>query len=203
MERRNNYLTQAAQAKARFLTYDQQALIQKFRLNADEKYFYVNLLSLPYRLDRQTGDLEYLQEGIWHDGNSFEEVMTLLDLLCDSREDRWISGRWKNMLTFGLQFHQNLLEDQRDPLADRVDREPEAFQSACLALGGQALPGGDLSYSFELFDALPLALQFWHGDEDFPPRLRYLWDENAKMYLRYETMYYAVDLPKRRLWALM
>lgn len=199
MARQNNYLIQAAQAKARFLTYDQQTLIAKFHLRSDEEYIYVNLLSLPYRLSRQTGNLEFFRSGTWHDGNSFEEVMTLLDLLCDSKDDRHLSGRWQNMQNFGLQFHQNLLEDQFDAMANRADREPDAFHRACLALNGQALSGADISYAFELFDGLPIAIQFWHGDDEFSPRLRYLWDENAKMYLRYETMYYAVDLLKRRL----
>ena len=61
------------------------------------------------------------------------------------------------------------------------------------------MAGADLSFSFEVFDALPLAIQFWHGDDEFAPRLRYLWDENAKMYIRYETMYFAVGLLLRRI----
>lgn len=203
MARQNNYLIQATQAKELFLTYDQQQLIRKFRLEADENYFYVNLLSRPYRLNRKNGDLEYREAGVWRDGNSFEEVMTLLDMLCDSKDHRRISGRWQNMLAFGLQFHRNLMEDQPDPLARRIHREPEHFRQACHALGGCELGGADISYALELFDGLPVAIQFWHGDEEFEPRLRYLWDENARMYIRYETMYFAVDLLKRRLEELM
>ena len=199
MAQGGNYLIQAAQAKRRFLTYDQEGLIAKFRLKHDADFLYVNLLCKQYRVDRKTGDLEYREGDTWLDGNSYDEVMTLLDLLCDSREDRWISGRWKNMQSFGLQFHQNLLEEQRDPMAERIDREPEHFQRACRLLGGVPLSGADLSFSFEVFDALPLAIQFWHGDDEFAPRLRYLWDENAKMYIRYETMYFAVGLLLRRI----
>ena len=33
----------------------------------------------------------------------------------------------------------------------------------------------------------------------FLPRLRYLWDENASQYIRYETMYFAIGLLKRRI----
>ena len=117
MAQGGNYLIQAAQAKRRFLTYDQEGLIAKFRLKHDADFLYVNLLCKQYRVDRKTGDLEYREGDTWLDGNSYDEVMTLLDLLCDSREDRWISGRWKNMQSFGLQFHQNLLEEQRDPMA--------------------------------------------------------------------------------------
>ena len=199
MERKNNYLIQAAQAKERFLTYDQQRLIEKFRLDSDAQYFYVNLLCKQYRINRTTGDMERRESSGWQDANSHEEVMTLLDLLCDSREDRWISGRWKNMQSFGLQFHQNLLEDRRDPAADRFDAEPQRLREACRRLNGEFIPGGDIGFSVELFDGLRIGVLFWAGDEEFAPRLRYLWDENALMYIRYETMYFAVKLLLRRL----
>lgn len=199
MARGGNYLIQAGQAKQHFLTYDQQKLIAKFHLAFDENYIYVNLLCKLYRIDRKTGDLEYREGDAWLDGNSYEEVMALLDLLCDSREDRRISHRWKNMQSFGLQFHRNLLEEQRDPMAEIIDRDPEGFRKACLALDAELLEGADLSFAIEVFDGLRIAVQFWHGDEEFAPRLRYLWDENAKMYIRYETMYFAVNLLLRRI----
>lgn len=199
MARTNNYLIQAAQAKKRFLTYAQNDLIRKFKLNFDGEYLYVNMLCKPYRINRTTGDMESRIGEDWQDGNSYEEVMTLLDLLCDSREDRWISGRWKNMQAFGMQFHQNLLEDTRDPVAECFDREPERLHRACAALGAEKIPGGDYGYAVELFDGLKIGILFWHGDEEFAPRIRYLWDENAKMYIRYETMYFAVGLLKKQL----
>ena len=103
------------------------------------------------------------------------------------------------MQTFGLQFHQNLLEDRADPFASRIDREPEFLHRAVNALGAESLSGGDLGYAFELFDGLKIGLLFWHGDEEFFPRVRYLWDENAKQFIRYETMYYAINLLHQRI----
>ena len=194
-----NYLLQARSAKQRFLSYDQQKLIQKFCLEWDETFLYTTLLGRKYRICRQTGDMDCLTDGGWADGNSYEEVMTLLDLLCDSRDDRFIAGRWKSMESFGLMFHQNLLQDERDPLAERFDREPEALRKAGLAIGGKPLAGAVIAFVFEVFDGLPIVLQFWHGDEEFAPRIRWLWDENARMYIRYETMYFAVGLLRRRI----
>ena len=199
MERRDNYKIQASQAKQHFLTYDQDRLIKKLKANADEQYIYVQFLRDPYRLDRNTGDVERYLEGKWVDGNSFGEVMTLLDLVCDSREDRWLTGRWRSMGDMGMQFHQNLLEEKRDKMADLVDKDPDCFRRACGAMGGRSIPGADISYAIELFDGLEICIQFWFGDDEFYPRLRYLWDENALDYLRYETMYYAVGLLQQRL----
>lgn len=198
MVQRDNYRIQAEQAKKRFLTYDQEKLTGKFRLDADEAYLYPKMLGRQYRLCRRTGNLEFFG-GEWQDGNSYEEVMTLLDLLCDSRDDRWLSGHWQSMQSFGLLFHRNLLEDRADPLARAIDREPELFHRACEALGAEKMPGGDYGYAVELFDGLKIGMLFWHGDEEFAPRLRWFWDANAGMYIRYETMHFAVGLLKRRL----
>jgi len=195
----NNYQIQARQAQDRFLTYDQQKLIEKLKLKHDAAYLYPTMLHQSYRLSRTTGNLERCRQGAWVDANTHEEVMTLLDLICDSREDRHISGRWKNMLSFGLMFHQNLLESERDPWAEKFQNDPEGFRRACQALGGRELPNGDIAYAVEVFDGLELALQLWLGDEEFPPNLRILWDENATMYIRYETMYYARNFLMRLL----
>ncbi|MGN0977614.1 MAG: DUF3786 domain-containing protein [Faecousia sp.] len=199
MARTNNYSLQAQQAKERFLTYDSQALIRKLKLKADEAYLYVPMLRQTYRIRRTTGDIDRFDGEAWVDANSYEEVMTLLDLVCDSREDRHLSGRWKDMSAFGLMFHQTLLEDTRDPWAEAFQADPEGFRRACIALHGTPLPNGDIAYAIELFDGLPVAIQLWLGDEEFPPNLRLKWDENATMYIRYETMYFAKALLLNRL----
>lgn len=198
MARTDNYLKQAAQAKAYFLTYDQEALIRKLNLAYDEDYLYPVFFSQTYRLSRKTGDLARQGKHGWEDANTHSEVMALLDLICDSREDRFVSGKWKDMAQFGHAFHQNLLEE-RDPLAERCQEKPQVFRRWCEALGGKPMPTGDIAYSIEVFDGLPLMIQLWFGDEDFPARARLLWDENALMYLKYETMYFAREVLLSRL----
>ena len=58
---------------------------------------------------------------------------------------------------------------------------------------------GDAAYAIELFDGLCIGLLFWHGDDEFAPRQRVFWDENALQWIRYETMYYAVGLLQQQL----
>lgn len=198
-EKRDNYKLQVLQAKQLFLTYDQQELISRCGLRHDEKYLYVTFLGDAYRICRHTGDMERLHQGSWVDGNGFGEVMTLLDWLCDSRADRYITGRWINIVSHGHFFHRNLQEEGEDPDAMFFDRHPEAFASACRTMGGTPMPGGDISYAIELVDGLCVLVQLWHGDEEFPPRLRLLWDENTTRYIRYETTWYAAGLLNRRL----
>lgn len=168
-ERTDNYLIQARQAKKLFLTYDQQELICRCGLKYDETYFYITFLGAPYRLERATGDLQRLETGSWVDGNSFAEVMTVLDWLCDSRPDRYITGRWINIASQGHYFHRELQEEPEDPDAILFDQNPQGFAWACRALGGEPFPGADVSYAIELVDGLRILVQLWHGDEEFRP----------------------------------
>lgn len=197
MERRDNYRIQFEQAKQTFLRFDQQKLIAKLKLEADEDYLYPILLGSRYRIHRETADFQRLKEDAWVDANTHSEVMTLLDLICDSREDRYPSGRWKDMISFGNLFHRNLQE--ADPWALRFNADPKGLRRACLALGGTAFDKGDVACSMELFDGLRILLQLWLADEEFPPTLRLMWDENALMYLKYETMYFAKGLLLQRI----
>ena len=195
----NNYAIQLTQAKKRFLTYDQQELIDRCALRYDERYFYVRFLSSNYRICRLSGDMERKTEAGWEDGNSFAEVMVLLDWLCDSKPDRYISGNFMNIVTQGHYFHRNLQEETEDADAVYFDRNPQAFRAACEALGGRSMPLADMSYAIELVDGLEILVQFWHGDEEFKPRLRFFWDENVLSYIRYETTWYALGLLQKRL----
>ena len=190
MERRDNYRIQSEQAKQLFLRFDQKKLVKKLNLEEDEAYLYPRMLASTYRICKTTADFRRLEDGNWVDANTHAEVMTLLDLICDSREGRFLGHRWQNLLSFGLRFHQQLMEDS-DPDALYFQSHREDFHRACRALKGTPLPQGDAAYAIELFDGLCFAIQLWLGDEDFPPQLRYMLDENALMYLKYETMYFA------------
>ena len=187
----NNYLIHVRQAKSRFTTYDQESLIAKLKLRHDADFLYAVMLSETYRIHRRNGAISRLTETGWVDTEDYGEVMTLLDLVCDCREDRFVTGRWKNMTDFGLMFHRNLTELKNDPWASRFEADPDGFRKACESFGGKSFPQGDIAYSMELFDGLPVVVQLWLGDEEFPAGLRFLWDENALMYLKYETMHFA------------
>ena len=198
-KKQDNYQIQMAQAKRLFLTYDQQELIRRCALKYDEEYFYISFLSSPYRICRKTGDMERFFLGAWVDGNGYGEVMTILDWLCDSRPDRYISGRWSNIINQGHYFHRQLQEDGEDPEASLFDKRPQAFCAACEALEGEKMPGADIAYAIPLVDGLRVLVQLWHSDEEFPARVRFLWDENVLRYIRYETTWFALGILLKRI----
>ena len=187
----DNYQIQLENAQKFFLTYDQEKLIGKFRLKNDEHYLYFTMFSTPYRLSRRTGKLERFGAA-WEDANTFGEVMTSLDILCDSRDDRFLTGRWVSTQMFGKYFHSGLLELEEDPLATAFDQNPGSLEKACAALGGSAISGGDEAWAVEVMDGLRIGIFFWYADEEFPAQLRFFWDENALMYIKYETMHYTL-----------
>ncbi len=198
-ERVDNYKIQAQQAKELFLTYDQQELIARCKLRSDDAFFYTKFLNDKYRICRKTGDMERLCDGAWVDGNSHAEVMTILDWLCDSRPDRYITGRWVNITSQNHSFHNDLQQDTRDPYAELFSQDLDTFRTACLAMGGEAFPGGDAACTVEIIDGLRVLLQLWCADEDFPAQLRIFWDENATRYIRYETTWFVTGLLLQRL----
>ncbi len=195
----DNYRLQMEQAQARFLSYDQNRLIEKFSLKADEDYLYLSFLGKPHRLSRKTGALEYGAGGQWRDGNTFDRVLTLLDILCDSRDSRRPAGVWQSMESFGRHVHQSLLAE-RDPMAEAFDKNPQALALAAQRLGAKPIAWADVGFSLEIMDGLSVGVRFWRSDEDFPAQIRWFWDKNALEYLRYETMYYAVSLVRQGLW---
>ena len=54
----------------------------------------------------------------------------------------------------------------------------------------EKLAGADFTCLIPVTPYFPVLLQFWEGDEEFPPKLMLLWDENSMSFLHFETTYY-------------
>ena len=202
--RPDNYAVLADRARQLFLTYDQNRLIANAPVTADQAYIYLRVLDRTCRISRSRGYIQWPDGECWQDSTLPGDYLTIFDYLCDSKPDRTLSGRWLSMANFGNLFHTGLLENSvPSPLELRIDREPEAFRRACRALGGVPFDRCDIGFRLPLFPDLPVAVQFWHSDDEFGPRLRWLWDENALSFIRYETMYYALGILRGRLSARM
>ena len=201
--RPNNHQIMALQARGLFLTYDQDAIIAKSPVTFDETFLYLPVLDRAARVSRSTGEVCWLLDGTATPATP-HETLTVFDYLCDASPTRSLSGQWKSMASFGLQFHSGMLESSApSPLETAIDQNPEAFRRACIHLGGSPFPNCDIGFSLPLFPDLPVALAFWRSDEEFPPQTRWFWDGNALQYLRYETMHYAVGLISARLRTLL
>lgn len=190
----SNYDRQVDIARGIFLQYDQQRMAEKFSLLADAAFFHLTYLNTPFRICRKSGQIDELIGNRWVECRNFGTVMTIYDLLCHGREDRLppLSGQWTTVSGFAV---------AGSPSADVFTREYAAFfdcnkekvPTACEKLGGMIQPrtaGADMTCLFPVTDFFSVILQFWSGDEEFPPKICLLWDKNSMAYLLFETTYY-------------
>lgn len=54
-----------------------------------------------------------------------------------------------------------------------------------------------------MFEFLPIVLQYWDSDEEFPPMLKIMWDKNIINYMHYETTYFAASHLLKRIQELV
>ncbi len=190
----SNYDLQVDIAKGIFLQYDQEALIRKYRLEADGQWIYLNYLNTPCRISRTCGGIEEQIQGEWKECRSFGTVMTVYDLLCYHRgvHAPMLLGQWCAVGTFvvtGVQETGTFTKKY----AARFDGRIEELKTACEKLGGVLQPrmaGADVTCRIPVTPFFPVLLQFWEGDEEFPPKLMLLWDRNTDRFLHFETTFY-------------
>lgn len=97
----------------------------------------------------------------------------------------WVAFR---ELPDGLIYDQAFRRRVEPPLLAHFGDRPERLRVAATALGGEALPLGDLAFRFDALPKVPLALIWHRGDEEFPPAFSLLFDGAAGHYLPTEDL---------------
>ena len=62
-------------------------------------------------------------------------------------------------------------------LCSTVGRDRTTFGGAAEAIGGRAVPGGDLAMRFVVFPRLPVPVVWYAGDDEFPPGANVLFED--------------------------
>lgn len=198
----NNYEIQAENAKKLFWEYDQEKIIQKLRLRYDGDYLYLPFLDLQYRIHRRTAAVERREgNGPYEDGGSFNEVLTIFDALCWSREGGALSGEWVSTAALGNQVHGSSAFQGYQAEAARMD--PDRLPAVLEAMGGVRMPRGEPGYRLLAFPFLPVYFQFWRADEEFPAQINLFWDKNTTEFIHYETVYYLSGFLLERILTLL
>ena len=190
----DNYDLQVDIGKRIFLEYDQEKLIRKFQLEADERHIYLTYMNTPCRINRNDGGVEEYSKGGWKNCRSFSTVMTVYDLLCYHQgvDAPILAGQWCAVGTFVVTGVTNT-ETFTKRYAAIFDGHLDELKAACESLGGILQPpmaGADLTCRFGVTPFFPVLLQFWQGDDEFPPKLMLLWDRNTDKFLHFETTFY-------------
>lgn len=194
MERIGNYEIRKQEAQKYFLTFDQQALIEKFSLEHDGTYLYTEFVGRTYRIHRENGTVERSDDGFATTaGAGFEEVLSIFDLLCHGTEDPRPCGEWA--LLNSLPGKPRAMGVGTDLWAKHVSvfaEDTAGYCAACRSLGGIPADFGDIGFEIPIFRRLSVVLKFYEADDEFPAQLSVFWDKKSLEYLYYETAFYVM-----------
>ena len=198
---KSNYEITRDRVRGSFLQYDQTKMIQKFGLRHDENTLSIELMAREHRIDRKTGVITWSDDGFLTSAEAdFDSSLTIYDVLCDSKPDCHLSGRYCTLSMLrgtvksggpGLELFQ--------PAADAFNGRLSALCAACARFGIPLKLSGDAAFLLRPFPFLPVILQFWHAEEDFPANLKFMFDENITDFMRYETVFYLISHIIRRI----
>ena len=187
----DNYERALEYARGLFMKLDQAQMIAHCRLRHDEDYLYLNVLGDPWRVERASGIAQCVAaEPV---SASFSQGLSIYDYLCRTEPLPRLSGRFcpVNALPHVAQSNPSTT-DFHQPHANFLQEHIPALQKALNRLGIAPFPQGDIACLFPVFDGFNAVFQFWEGDEEFPPSVRFLWDYHAQDFLKYETLYYVM-----------
>jgi hypothetical protein len=199
--RTSNYDQMRDQMERHFLDYSQEEIIRKYALSHDADYLYLSFIGRPYRISRTTGRTEWSEDGFQTPIHAdYNETMTIFDVLCYAKENCHLSGNFVTLDHLKGIVHTAVPgRDLFQAAAKQFAHRTESLNRACIALGGEKMSVGDISYKLNLFDFLPVILQFWDADEEFDPVLKLMWDESILSYMHFETTFFAASHLWKRL----
>ena len=195
----DNYALALEQAREQFLTYDISSMVKKYDLTEDGNFTYSPFLGKRYRICKRSGLVERMDGDRFVPAN-FEEGMTIYDILCYAQPDASLSGEFCSVMQLdGIAKSSNPGGFMFSKFSGKLENRADDLRKTCEALGGTPYPVGEIAYRIPMFDFLPIVLQFWDGDEDFPPQLMIKWDRNILQYMHFETTFYATGCLLRRI----
>ena len=194
--RQSNYDQVIENWRLKFLEMDQEELIRKFQLEADEEFLYIIYFSKRFRIDRKTGF-------ITEDGKSpgFDTVMNIYNTFYYSAAHPVASGNLvafrqvKRVYPFEAAYRRTIIFRLQELFAGKT----EELRKACEALGGTLLPQGDVGYVLPVFPFLNIAVLFWDKDEEFEAQGNILFDYSATDYNHVESAVSTAEMGVRRL----
>ena len=187
----SNYEVMCRRMQTKFVMYDQEHMIEKFSLKHDSEYLYIKFVGRDYRINRKTGKVEWSEDSyISFTDAGYNDSMSIFDVLCCSKDGCHLSGKFCNVNNLHGTVQTGSLRPDNSIFYHQIrymDGKTDLICYACEQLGGKKEPVGDAAYLLHPFEFLPMIIQFWNSDEDFPANLKIMWDENVLDYIHFET----------------
>ena len=192
MERESNYDLMARRVRKTFLTYDQQRMIEKFHLEFDGTWLYLPFCGRDYRIHRQTGAVEGSDNGfLTLLPAGYNEVMAIYDALSRTDGEICLTGRFSPVNSLpGTGYTSRVGGDFFAPVSRAFTHRCDDLSRACRALGGVPEGRGDVAFRLQVFPFLPVLLQFYDEDDEFPAQIQLLWDEKTLDIVFFETTFF-------------
>ena len=196
MEKKNNYEMARDKAAARFAKCDQEKMIDRLDLIADDEYIYLSFLSTPQMIDRKTGRIRSMDDMTdgWKDAG-FDESLTIYDILDHAQDMSKLSGEFTSVSqltsvssaakTFGSFSYRPDFEKKLDKNFGRLRRALEDMN------GEKAESAADLAYKVPLYEDIYMLFEFYRADDEFPAKASVKWDTQILSFMHYETLFYA------------
>ena len=197
----SNYEIMRNRMRGEFVKYDQARMIRQFALRHDDAFLYLEFLRRPYRIDRKTGVVVWSEDHFVTCAEAdYNESMTIYDVLCNAKDGCRLSGNYcaVHMLKGTVKSGSAGGDLFRRP-ADGFCGACGALRAACGLFGEPLALRGDVAAKLYPFAFLPVILQYWEADEEFPANLKFMYDENILDYMHYETIFFMTAHIIRRL----
>jgi hypothetical protein len=206
MKHESNYEVFKQDALKRFLTYNQELIIQRLGLKADDAYIYIEYCKCIYRLGRKMPSLERNNLIIMNENNDYSapdswketdynEALTLCDLLCHTDEPIHLSENYVPLQSLntvqGGSTQSTLGKGLLKSTEQFFDGKDKILRSACESLGGIATGKGDVAYEIPLFESIHARFSFYDSDEEFEAKATIMFPSDICNYLYFETLWYA------------
>jgi hypothetical protein len=101
-----------------------------------------------------------------------------------------VTGKWISFadLPDGRVYDSAFQGNTGNMLVKIFGLDIESLRKACESLDGVALSGfGDAAYVIQALPRIPILVNYWCGDEDFPSTCKFLFDESVSHYLPIEA----------------
>ena len=146
-------------------------------------------------LDRRGRCLKHRQAGEWHNlSNPQLELITLLFLSQATEVAPW---HGELISVADLKEAHYFRGPHRLPLAalqERYGDDVPGFQRVCRGLGGNPLELADAAFTLLPLPRVPVSYLLWHGDEEFPPLFKVLFDRSVEAYFSASGIWLLVNL---------
>jgi Domain of unknown function (DUF3786) len=104
--------------------------------------------------------------------------------LLRSKENRicseWISEK---DIPGGATFFRGPHKIPTELIERRYEKDIQGFKDICQQLSGIRVDMADAAYFFQITPRIPVVVQFWNGDDEFPPEAKILFDKTITKHL--------------------